>query len=180
MDEPSARLWLNQAHSDFDAATRSLDLKDHGSFCQAIAKHQQVVEKSVKAVAAALGPAGFRFIRIGYSHKLQAIISLLFHLPTGKDGSGIVAQIRNLLSDHDRAEIVALSSLAPAMPPPGRLASKNTEYPFQKPDGSWVAPCDDGAFSSREVERFSTLSARVIVRSGKIVSALELAARRLS
>jgi HEPN domain-containing protein len=48
------RAWLRQAQKDRESAERVLDLKDGSTFCQAIAKSQQAVEKAVKALAAAL------------------------------------------------------------------------------------------------------------------------------
>jgi HEPN domain-containing protein len=48
------RAWLRQAQSDRESAERVLDLGDEPTFCHGIAKFQQAVEKSIKALVAAL------------------------------------------------------------------------------------------------------------------------------
>ena len=180
MDDVPARLWLDQAHSDLRASELIFNPSDHGSFCQTVAKHQQVVEKSVKAVAAALRTSGRNIHPIGFSHSLDSIISAIFNLPHRKDVSGILNRVRILLDEHTRGEIAALIALAPKRPAPGQLALKNTEYPFQKPDGKWIAPCHERVFVASEVRRYSIVAKRVIYGSGPIVSALDRTAGRLS
>jgi hypothetical protein len=173
MPDPSARLWLNQAHSDLKAAERLFDTTDDNFFCQAIAKHQQVVEKSVKAIAASIRDAGIGSINTGFSHEVEKIVSGLVLLPKNKRALEIKDKIKALLHEGHRSEIRALCSLAPKKPGPGELARRNTEYPFQRPDKSWIAPHEVGAFQSSEVERFRELSNRIINGAARIVSAVE-------
>ena len=52
------RLWLSQAHSDLAASGRVLIPTDGRTYCQAISKYQQAVEKTVKALGAALHSNG--------------------------------------------------------------------------------------------------------------------------
>jgi HEPN domain-containing protein len=173
MLEPSARLWLNQARSDYRASSRLLDDQDHETYCQAIAKYQQVVEKSVKAIAAAIRDAGISPIYTGFTHEVEKIVSALVLLPRGKGPTDIKDRIKALLNEGHRSEIRALCALAPKRPGPGELARRNTEYPFQRSDGSWIAPHDEGAFDLSDVERFRALATRIIEGSARTVSALE-------
>ena len=173
MPEPPGRLWLNQAHSDLDAARRLFDTDDDSSFCQAISKYQQVVEKSVKAMAAAVRDAGISPINTGFAHEVEKIVSALVFLPRGKAPTDIRNRISGLLHEGHRSEIRALCALAPKRPGPGELARRNTEYPFQRPDGSWIAPHESGAFELSDVERFRDLASRISDGSARIVSALE-------
>jgi HEPN domain-containing protein len=46
------RAWLRQAQKDRESIDRVLELKDGSTFCHTIAKSQQTVEKSVKALVA--------------------------------------------------------------------------------------------------------------------------------
>src|SRR6185312_3123102 len=160
MPEPPARLWLNQARSDLQASRRLFNTDDDGTFCQAIAKYQQVVEKSVKAIAAAVRDVGINAINIGFTHEVERVVSALVFLPRGKGPTNIKDQIKALLNEGHRREIKALCALAPKRPGPGELARRNTEYPYQRADGSWIAPHESGAFTISDVERFRTLATR--------------------
>ncbi len=173
MPEPSARLWLNQALSDHHAATRLLDVEDCATYCQAISKYQQVVEKSVKAIVAAVRDVGIRAINTGYMHEVEKLVSALVLLPKAKGPTNLKDQIKALLNEGRRGEIRALCALAPKRPGPGELARRNTEYPFQRPDGSWIAPHEEGAFDLSDVERFRSLASRIIEGAAKIISAVD-------
>ncbi len=172
MGEPPARLWLSQARSDWEAARRLLDLDDDGTFCQAIAKYQQVVEKSVKAIATAIRDAGISPISTGFTHEIEKLVSSLVHLPRGKGPTNIKDQIKSLLHEGHRGEIRALCALAPKRPGPDELARRNTEYPYQRPDGSWIAPHERGAFESSDIDRFRALASRIFNGSARTVSAI--------
>jgi HEPN domain-containing protein len=173
MPEPPARLWLNQAHSDLAAARRIFDVDDESSFCQSIAKYQQIVEKSVKAVAAAVRDAGISAISTGFTHEVEKIVSALVLLPRDRGPKDIKGQIKALLNEGRRSEIRALCALAPKRPGPGELARRNTEYPYQRPDGSWIAPHESGAFTISDVNRFRALATRIIEGSARMISAIE-------
>jgi HEPN domain-containing protein len=51
--------WIMQAKSDLDAAKAVRKDSEFSTYCQALAKYQQVTEKSVKGMIAALSEAGF-------------------------------------------------------------------------------------------------------------------------
>ena len=61
----------------------------------------------------------------------------------------------------------------PKFPAPGGLAALNTEYPFQREDGSWRAPAEAGAFEFRTVERFLRLAEHVHIGAAKVRSAIK-------
>lgn len=174
MPSAGGNLWISQADSDRLGATRVYDPADHRTWCQAIAKHQQVVEKSIKAVAAAVRDAGIQSVQIKlyYKHPVDEMITALRRPIGPKDRKAIQAPIATLLSEFNRAEIRALSDLAPKKPDAGVLHAKNTEYPYETATGVWTTPALVGAFTTQEVCRFATLSERIYQGSRLIVSAL--------
>jgi len=139
--------------------------------CHSIAKHQQTVEKSVKAIVAALSERGIIRVATGFRHTVERLVSALVHLPHSPGNKDLQGRIHGLLNEHHRAEIDALCLLAPKRPDPGQLARRNTEYPYQNADGSWRAPADDGSFREAEVDRFRRLAYRIHGGSCRIVSA---------
>lgn len=175
-DSPGGTLWISQADSDLIAAARVYNKADHRTWCQAIAKHQQVVEKSIKAIAAAAQDAGMGAgikKKYYYRHPVDKIISALRHPASRKDPNAIQAQIDKLLCQFNRDEIGDLSDLAPGgKPDSGVLHAKNTEYPYETASGVWTAPALVGAFTTQDVCRFATLSKRIYQGSHQIVSAL--------
>lgn len=174
MPNPRAALWVSQANSDRHAATRLYDRAEHRTYCQAIGKHQQTVEKSVKAIAAAVSDAGIALVPDAhyYQHDVDKLISVLRHLPKPKDHREVAGQISSLLNEHRGGEIKVLSDLAPKKPSPGSLHARNTEYPYERTAGNWTAPALPGAFGSHEVDRFSRLADAVYEGARKIVFAL--------
>jgi HEPN domain-containing protein len=164
--------WLRQARADLSAAARFHDSKDDSTACQAVAKHQQTVEKSVKAIVAAVDDRGIMSIQTGFSHDVERLISALMHLPRRPGNRDIQNRINGLFNEHHRGEIKAICLLAPQRPGPRRLAGRNTEYPYQNPDGSWRAPADPGSFDRKDVERFRLLATRVCDGSARVVSAV--------
>lgn len=174
MPEPGAHLWLSQAESDRHGAVRLYDANDRRTYCQAIARHQQLVEKSIKAIAAAVRDAGIVTLPSShyYKHDVDTLISALRRLPRPADNRDIQGRIDKLLGEHHRAEIKALSELAPKKPAPGALHMRNSEYPYETAPGAWTAPALPGAFDIRDVERFAQLAERVYEGTRQIVSAL--------
>jgi hypothetical protein len=174
MPDSLAALWVSQADSDRHAASRVYDPSEDRTFCQAIAKYQQTVEKSIKAIAAAVNDAGVATIAPShyYNHDVDRLISALRHLPRPKDRREIVGLISGLLNEWLRLEIKALSDLAPKRPSPGALHLRNSEYPYETAAGNWTAPALPGAFSTQEVGRFLSLADRVYEGTRRIVSAL--------
>jgi HEPN domain-containing protein len=171
--EPGANLWISQADSDLLAATRVYDAGDHRTCCQAIAKHQQTVEKSVKAIRAALHEGLIVSVSSGRnSHDVTKLASALRRPGDPADPTDIQHHINKLLCEHCINEIKAISALAPKLPKGGGLHERNTEYPYERLAGDWVAPALQGGFTTHEVQRFSVLAKRVYEGARQIVSAL--------
>jgi HEPN domain-containing protein len=167
--------WFTQACSDVASAKRVLDRKDSGTYCQAIAKCQQTVEKGVKSVVAALDEARVVQMRIGRDHGVERFVQVLRRLPRRPENQGIQGTIDWWLDERWRAEIHAIDALVPRFPAPGALAALNTEYPFQAPDASWRAPAESGTFNLESVERFLRLAEHVHVGASKVRSAIKRA-----
>jgi hypothetical protein len=165
---------LLQAESDRLCAQKVWDLRDHRLFCQLIAKYQQMVEKSVKAVLASIKDFGIIGLpNMGYSHDLAKLIDSLSRLPKSHSTQDIQQKVDGLLTHYHRHEIAAISQLAPKRPStPGELHRLNTEYPFESAAGIWTVPASAEAFSVSQVERFRTLSDYLYGGAKKIVSTL--------
>lgn len=172
MVEAAAHLWITQADSDRWTANRIFDAAQSRSYCQAIAKYQQVVEKSIKAIAAALRDRLIVSIPIGYKHDAARIASALRRPARPNDPTDIQHHINKLVTEYVLNEIKALDSLAPKRPTPGALHGRNTEYPFELIAGDWTTPALIGVFEETEVKRFQQLAERVHQNAKEIVSAL--------
>ncbi|MGB7160911.1 MAG: hypothetical protein WBD40_22810 [Tepidisphaeraceae bacterium] len=172
MPEAGAHLWISQADSDRFAAERVLDPAQHRTYCQTIAKYQQVVEKSIKSIAAGYRDRLLLSVPIGYSHDVARIASALRRPARPQDPADIQHHVNRLLTEHVVNEIKALDGLAPRRPPPGGLHARNTEYPFETIAGAWIAPALQDVFSINDVNRFRQLADRVYREAKEIVSAL--------
>ncbi|PIZ34804.1 MAG: hypothetical protein COY42_27920 [Armatimonadetes bacterium CG_4_10_14_0_8_um_filter_66_14] len=168
-----AKLWISQADSDWVASGRVYDPNDHRTYCQAIAKSQQVVEKCVKAMAAAVEEAGVASFHLPhfYLHSVRQLMSVLLRLPRSR-GRSIQDQIGRVLNEWRRTEIQTLSDLAPHRPPHGGLHARNTEYPYERSAGDWTAPALLDAFSQQDVDRFKQLAEAVFGDAKKVVWAV--------
>lgn len=181
MAKASGDVWLMQAQSDLDSAVRAFDEENASTYCHALAKYQQVVEKSIKGVVAALHDAGTLSRGPSYTHGLVDEINILKRLPHNpKKGSGkdLVSRIKRFLDIEIRNELKAISDLAPRKPASGELEPRNTEYPYQRPDGTWLAPADPNAFRREEVEDFRRTAGRTLDWAKEIVFWAKLVRRR--
>lgn len=167
--------WFTQASSDVASASRVLDRTNPSTYCQAIAKCQQTVEKGVKSVIAALGEAGVLQMRIGRDHGVERFVQALGRLPRRPENQNIQATMDWWLDERWRAEIHAIDALVPRYPAPGALAAVNTEYPFQVADASWRAPAESDTFELGDVDRFLRLAQHVHVGASKVRSAIKRA-----
>src|SRR2546423_97184 len=114
---------LRQVASDLAAADRVYDAASAGTYCQVIAKFQQAVEKSIKALVAALAYRGHLSMGTGYSHNPEKLMSALVHLPGSKKDKGVQTiqqHVDHALSPYRWGEIRALCSLVPTRPDPGQ------------------------------------------------------------
>jgi hypothetical protein len=174
MDESAA--WVAQAAADRAAAERehafAKDLESP-SWCHAVAKYQQAVEKYIKSIVAGLRECGVRGVpATGYDHLVQNHLRLLRRLPGGGAGRSVQSKLKEFLDVQTRNGIRNLENLAPKRPGPGELHSRNTEYPFNAGDGDWTYPADPDSFSVAEVREFHKLMAHVSYYARNIVSAL--------
>ncbi|HVS39495.1 MAG TPA: hypothetical protein VMS17_28315 [Gemmataceae bacterium] len=174
MDESAA--WIAQANADYAAAEREYEFagrRREPVWCHAVAKQQQAVEKSIKAIVAALHECGVRGMHpVGYEHRVQSHLRLLRRLPGGGAGLSIQRKLREFLDAATRAGISRLEALAPRRPAPGDAHPRNTEYPFQAALGRWTYPAAADSFSATEVKEFRTVMRHVAYNARNIVSAL--------
>lgn len=175
MAEAGAAVWWQQADADRRAARRVFHVPDERTYCQAIAKQQQAVEKAVKALAAAVRDAGLASIRIKFTHDVDKLLNALnrLHRPTGENAA-IQSRIHQLFTPHWESEIGGLMALAPkARLEDQPMLARNTEYPYQNADGTWRAPSQSGSFSDSDVRRFEALADHVVYGTERLISAIE-------
>lgn len=152
-----SQAWLAQAKSDYDAAQRVPVKQDPATYCQAIAKYQQSVEKSIKAMVAAVNELGVEFFTITDSHSLTKEIKALQTLRRAIDNTSIDRIARAFTPKRLRL-IAEISLLAPRFPRDGADFVRNTEYPFTLASGEWIAPASEGVFTMDEVNRYQGLA----------------------
>ena len=140
--------WIAQVESDFAAGEKFFRENDPTTYCQAIAKYQQVVEKSVKAMVAAVNELGSS-ITITRSHlptnEMDAFLGL-----RKKIDNASVSHVARMFKAHRQA-VENLCSLAPQWPEDNASFARNTEYPFQI-HGEWTAPTVEGMFTLQEMK----------------------------
>ena len=173
MDEPVA--WLQQAISDRAAAERLWDDANSAEWCHVVAKHQQTVEKAIKAIVAALRDRGVLGVTIGYQHPVEPFVSALIRLRRTAGNRDITSHLSRLLDQSTRASIHALEDLIPRQPPRGQPHRRNTEYPFQDSANQWTCPAAKDTFSLPEIQRFRDLSHRIADGAERIIRTIRRA-----
>lgn len=151
--------WVLQAKSDLAAAQAVLKEGDVSTFCQALAKYQQVTEKSVKGMVAALNELGISQPSISgnhnLAHEMNGLDAVRRKRPDLDDTS--IGMIDRLLRGH-KTDVMWLSALAPSGPK-GQVYPKNTEYPFNDASaGGWTAPAASDVYALAEVKRAHSLA----------------------
>src|ERR1035438_5074333 len=116
MANPPSKLWMIQADSDMNCALRVFDTGDHRTYCQAISKYQQAVEKAVKAVYQAVNEIGIICVPIGYGHDIEKLLNVLSKLPRAKQIQLIQSHLNRTLNGYWKNEILELTKLAPKRP----------------------------------------------------------------
>ena len=152
-----------QARSDLAAGHAVFIEADPATYCQAVSKFQQVAEKTVKAMIAALGESGIDIVNVGFDHYPQKQIDALLLLKRA-GGPLLISHIRTIFSGHRLGEIRALCLLAPSLPP-----RRNTEYPYPDGAGGWTAPAAAGSFRSEDVYRFRSLATELVPMVARFV-----------
>ncbi len=162
--------WIVQVKSDFAAGEVMFDENSSESYCQAIGKYQQTVEKSVKAMIAAVNDLGSN-LAITRSHLPTDEITALL---------GIKSKIDNASTDYlaatfnrHKLEIEELCRLAPKWPSDGVTFARNTEYPFLIAS-EYVAPASPDAFTLQEVKNARSTAWVVHRRAITFVQAVKL------
>lgn len=170
--------WVLQAKSDFAAAQAVINDTDEPTYCQAIAKYQQVTEKSIKSIKGiirTLNEQGAANIRISTTqHKVYREMNELNSLRRDRlksDDKKWVDQINKKFNGL-KADIEWLCDLAPSGQRDGTFF-KNTEYPFNDASpGGWTAPAAPGIYTSVDVTRAYNLAQKLIKQADKFTSAM--------
>lgn len=138
--------WIVQVESDFAAAEMLLVKTNATTYCEAISKYQQTVEKSVKAMAAAVNDLGSD-LTVTASHLPVSEIDGLLRLRRVIDNAS-VNRLAKIFNQH-RTAVEDLCRLAPRWPDDGESFARNTEYPFII-NGEWTAPAVGKTFTLQE------------------------------
>lgn len=141
--------WVTQAASDLAAGKRLYQKGDATTYCQALSKYQQTVEKSVKAMVAAVNDLGVHFMSVTPSHVPTREIDALLVLRRAIDNVS-VDRLAEIFKKY-RKPVEDLCRLAPKWPDDGYTFARNTEYPFQVGAG-WAAPALPDSFTEEETE----------------------------
>ncbi len=168
-----SQAWLRQAKADYDAAYRVVDRQDASTYCQAIAKYQQSVEKSIKGMVAAVNDLGVSFHTITELHSLDKEIKALQTLRWAIDNTS-VERITRVFSKKRLNLIQEITALAPHYPRDGKTFVRNTEYPFTLASGEWTAPASEGVFTMDEVNRYQSLARELYQNISSFTSGVRL------
>jgi hypothetical protein len=171
---PGSGPWLRQAQSDLLAAQCLSENGSDSLYCQIAAKCQQVLEKSVKAIAAELDERSIVSITIGFDHRIDQYITAMLRTP--RENRSVPDHIRNTLKNN-RAEISEIMMLAPHRPPSLQPLPRNTEYPFHNVQGDLIAPTDVDVFKKTEVERYLRLAGIILAQARTLITIASLAPR---
>ena len=163
--------WVRQAQSDLDAAVflHQQASKNASMYCHAIAKYQQTVEKSVKAMVSAIVDLGIQFTTITASHLPSKEVDALLKIKQIDNKS--LGSIARILTNKIRKQIHDLCVLAPKFPEKGQPFPRNTEYPFEQ-GGTWTAPAASGVFTIEEVQDAKELAWVLHRQAARFVSAV--------
>lgn len=166
-----ADAWKLQAESDF-AAAAVFSQGEPSIRCQAIAKYQQVVEKSINYMDALLRDHGLVVDRVKAEHYPERMINRLVRLP--QSGNREIADRLVRIFSRWLPDIYDACALAPRLPLRGEPYRRNAEYPFQLPDGEWAAPAAEQSFRQEDVLRFERVARQLRIEAEQIAVALQL------
>ncbi len=151
-----AEAWLAQVESDYAAAQSVFQRDDSSTYCQAISKYQQVVEKSINVIDAVLREQGILLDRVQAEHYPLKMINRLVRLPL-RQRPDLAANMNRIFTRWN-SDIYDLCWLAPKLPPVGQRYQQNTEYPYQNEDMTWTAPAAEVSFTVAQVQRFAIVA----------------------
>lgn len=155
MDESTA--WLLQARADWRAAELLLTDPDEAHHCQAIAKWQQAIEKSMKGLISALHRSGRLDANFRLRHEVEPVLGSLIRLPRAAKNRTVQSHLHALLDETTRMGVRAIEDLIPR-----HEAGRNTEYPYPDGRGGWTHPAAHGTFAVEEIRRFRSLAHRLL------------------
>ncbi len=165
--------WMTQARSDYRAAQR-LDIPhDPTTRCQAIAKYQQCVEKSVKAILDKLHAAGVVPQGSDSKHSVARYIQTFALAPRGANNRSLLRQLAAVFTASVIAGVKQLDSLVPKYAQPPLPQRRNHEYPYQDAALDWHAPAEPTTFSTGEMKRIRDCAGRLMNRLPWLLAALD-------
>lgn len=171
----SARIWLRQAKSDMLTARYLAQQESDDFYCQTVAKCQQVVEKSIKAIAAELTERRIVTLTIGFDHRVDQYISAIIRTPRNvTEKRSVPGHISQSLRNNRNA-INEIMRLAPHRTGDVQRLPRNTEYPFHNSQGVLIAPADTGVFEKSEVETHLRVAGTVFSQAQTLITISERA-----
>ncbi len=165
----SSGAWLRQANSDMHAANCLVECNSEVLYCQISAKCQQVVEKSVKAIAAEFTERGIVTLTIGFKHDISKLIIAIITTPHARKNVNSVLEYISSTLKQNRLNIQALMGLAPHKPTDGDGLPRNTEYPFHNERSVLIAPSDSDVFTKTETEGHLKVAGAVLKQARKLI-----------
>jgi hypothetical protein len=110
--------WLRQAESDFRSGERLVGTENP---CQAVAKYQQAVEKSVKAISEAFFDRRIFSSPIRGGHDVDRLVTVILTVRHRRSNRNWGLQFKSLFNDKRRDAIRTVSQLAPQKAAAGQL-----------------------------------------------------------
>ena len=165
----SSGAWLRQANSDMLAANCLSACNSEDLYCQISAKCQQVVEKSVKAIAAELTERGIVTLTIGFKHDIGKLITAIITTPHSRKNSNSVPEYISSALNNNRLNIQVLMGLAPHKPTDSDSLPRNTEYPFHNERSVLIDPSDSDVFTQTETEGRIKFAGAVLKQARKLI-----------
>lgn len=165
--------WLRQANSDMHAANCLSECNSEELYCQISAKCQQVVGKSVKAIASELTERGIVTLTIAFTHNIDGLIKRMIITPHVKNSNSVPEYIANTLKNN-RLNIQDLMGLAPHKSKDSDILPRNTKYPFHNERSVLIAPSDSNVFTKTETEGHLKVAGAVLKQARKLIVATKL------
>lgn len=171
MSLPAA--WMTQARSDYRAAQRLDNHADPTTRCQAVAKFQQCVEKSIKAILDKLHLAAVVAQGSDSRHPVARYAQTFALAPRDKNNRNLLNQLSATFTASVIDGVKLLDSFVPVYQKPPTPQRRNHEYPYQDAALNWHAPTEPTAFSDGEMKRARACAGRLMNTLPRILTALD-------
>lgn len=165
---------MTQARSDYRAAQRLDNFHDPTTRCQAVCKHQQCAEKSIKAILDKLHTAGLVTQGSDSKHPVARYAQTFALIPRAKSNRNLLNQLSAAFTPSVVNGVKLLDSFVPRYMQPPLPQRRNHEYPYQDAALNWHAPAEATAFSAGEMKRIRECAGRLMNRLPRILTALDL------